>query len=273
MLITPKKGQNGYKCIKTEIYGNIQWVPVITIADTHVGSREYNQATLASVVNQAKKSEALLILGGDLLENSGKFSVADGWANQKHLCTDQINYIVDMLTPVKDQIIGIVSGNHEWRSYNNGGIDLTAIIADRLGKLDVYTPTAFYGYVTQNYKGKKTCYSIMAVHGTRGGKNDAAFHTATSRDFFGGLVDGFDIVIRAHAHKNSTMPFQQLRANPKSSTVTETEVYSVAPGHYLNYHKSYAERASMQRSPIGTQLLQLKFDSNGGKEVSYTRIK
>jgi predicted phosphodiesterase len=253
--------------------GDRKEVPLICISDAHVGSRDFNQDVFLNIIKLAKEIDALIILNGDLLENSSKISVADGWANQKHLCNDQMNYVVDRLMPIKDQIIGITAGNHEWRSYNNGGIDLTQSIAQMLGKIDVYTPTAFYGYITQKYKGQKTCYNVLAVHGTRGAKNDAAFHAGTGRDFFGGVVDGFDIVIRGHAHKNSTMPFQVLRANPKSTTIRETEIYSVAPGHYLNYHKSYAERASMPRSPIGTQLLNLQFSASGEKEVKYTRIK
>jgi len=46
---------------------------------------------------------------------------------------EQIKKAVELFSPVKDKILGVVNGNHERRISKVAGIDITEVMADKLG--------------------------------------------------------------------------------------------------------------------------------------------
>jgi len=112
-------------------------------------------------------------LNGDLIEAVVLDSAGDIF-KQKLTPQTQRDDVVDLLKPIKDKILGCVTGNHEDRIYKRVGVDLSEDIANILNvpyrpegmllkvifgdgnKSTMGKPFVFWGYTTHGYGGART---------------------------------------------------------------------------------------------------------------------
>ena len=149
-------------------------VNVIVLSDLHYGnpycSVKHFKRTLDFIKNN---DNCYCFLNGDLCEAATKLSKGDVYT-QKLTPQQQRDDVIIMLDPIKDKILGVTTGNHEQRIYNETGIDLTKDIAEALdvpyraegmlyklafGDCNNWTkgkPFVFWSYISHGYGGART---------------------------------------------------------------------------------------------------------------------
>ena len=149
-------------------------VRIVVISDLHYGnpycSTNHFQRTL-NYINENK--DCYCFLNGDLCESSIRTSKGDIF-KQVGTPQEQRDWVIEQLLPIKDKVLGVTTGNHEHRIYNETGVDITSDIAAALGtpyrpdgmlyKLSFGDnnnrtkgqPFVFWSYITHGYGGART---------------------------------------------------------------------------------------------------------------------
>ena len=144
------------------------------ISDVHDGnplhSRKHLRRTIAYIAAEPNRKT---VLNGDMIEAITRGSVGDIF-KQVGTPQDQADSLVEEFYPIKDDILGVTSGNHEDRIYREVGWDVARYIAQCLGvpyrsegmllKISFgdgnnYTkdkPYVFWLYMTHGYGGART---------------------------------------------------------------------------------------------------------------------
>ena len=149
-------------------------VNIIVLSDLHYGnpccSVKHFQRTVDFI---GDNENCYCFLNGDFLEAVTKLSKGD-IHQQKITPQGQRDDVIDILKPIADKVLGVTTGNHEQRIYNETGVDLTADIAKALnapyrpeGMLHKLSfgdgnsrhkgkPFVFWGYISHGYGGART---------------------------------------------------------------------------------------------------------------------
>lgn len=250
------------KAIKADLSRDFKYVELHTFSDWHIGDVHCDVKQIKEEISAvAEKKNAFVILNGDLMNNATKTSVSDCYA-EKMPPQQQIDTLVDLLEPIKDKILMITQGNHEVRTYRNDGIDLTSIVASRLGLLDKYVREGGvlflrFGRVSRGNKEtqnpnnvRKMCYSIYATHGSGGGRKEGA--KAIRLADMASIVD-CDVYIHSHTHLPLAMKQAFYRTSVPNSTVAFVEklfVNTAAKLKYGGYGQSGEFKPSSRSNPI-----------------------
>ncbi len=161
--------------IKRDLGVEFKKIKVISLSDFHIGDYYCNLKLIRQVLNDVKDSDnTFIILNGDLMNNATKNSVSDVY-NEVLTPKEAFIRLCDLLEPVKDKILVIHPGNHEWRSYKEDGIDILYLVAKQLGIEDRFSDGWWYLYLTfgcNKEKGDKRpmMYTITGIHGYGGGR-------------------------------------------------------------------------------------------------------
>ncbi len=180
----------------TRDLGDSNEINIIPLSDVHIGEEGFNEKILDDVINRALiEDTTYVILIGDLINNATKNSKSDVYhdAMTPH---QQVNYIVDKLTPIKHKILGSVSGNHEDRTSRDSGIDLSEVIAKFL---DIpYDSAAIVYQLKYGTSGSgKYNHVVYTTHGFGGGGTKGA--KANKLQNLGNMCIA-DLYIMGHYH-------------------------------------------------------------------------
>lgn len=152
-------------------------ITVVPISDLHYGSplcsEKHFQRTIDFI---ARNDNARAILNGDLLEAVTKNSLGDVYT-QKLTPQQQRDNVISMLTPIKDKILGSVSGNHEARIYRETGVDIAKDIADALGcpyRAEGMLLKISFGKGNSGHENKPYTFWIYTTHGYGGARTKSA---------------------------------------------------------------------------------------------------
>ena len=214
---------------------------VYTLADLHIGDAHCDESeVLARVKAAADDPYGLVILNGDLMNTALRHSVSDVYGELLSPM-EQITYLVNMLRPVADKIIGVTSGNHEMRTYRCDGIDITRLVCRELGIEDKYAPEGiliFLRFGRRNAHGghmersPKQWYSIYATHGSGGGRKEGA--KAIRLADMAAIVDA-DVYIHSHTHLPMIMKQAFYRADSSNCMAKMVDKLFVNTGAALGY--------------------------------------
>lgn len=203
-------------------------------ADWHIGDKFCDEAIIKQRLDYIKNTpDAYLILNGDLLNNATKTSISDCYAEEL-TPIEQIERVTNLLEPVKDKILAITQGNHENRTYNKEGIDLTYLIAKQLKISDRYSKTTGYLFIRfgKNDKGRKQLYTIFCNHGSGGGRKEGA--KAIRLADMASIVDA-DIYIHSHTHLPMIMKQGFYRVDYQNSFIGHVDKLFVNTASALDY--------------------------------------
>ena len=94
-----------------EYHDMFRWV--VFIGDTHVKHERFNEKRLKAIVRKVARSKSYrVILMGDYLEMATKNKMR----SQQELNTkNQMKFFLDIIDPIKEQVIAVLRGNHEER--------------------------------------------------------------------------------------------------------------------------------------------------------------
>lgn len=201
-----------------------------------------------------------ILLMGDLVDCGTKGSIGASSYEQTLNPNGQLNKIKSLFKPFRDQIDGVVMGNHEYRIMKDSGVDILEQFCDHL---DI--PYLLYSGVVTYSIGKMGCeraYNFNMIHGTAGGgvanalmKCKAMSNKVTA-----------DVYLMGHCHYNAHTCRIMKYVDSRNEKITEGLQYFVLTGHSLDYDDSYADKANLEISPMGFPIIIL--GGKGEKQIT-----
>ena len=177
---------------------------LIPLSDIHMGHVDHNEDFAKKTIEWIAKKGASTILLGDLIDGIGpkdrRFendSIAPRF--KKHLDNlhhYQVEELLKLVDPIKDNIIAIMAGNHEDTVKKYFSYDATSVIAKALEKPILTDP----GYVILRFDhgGSKRLVSIFCTHGQFLGGRKRGAKVNKMEDLPGRF--SADIYLAAHTH-------------------------------------------------------------------------
>ena len=257
-------------------FSNLDEVFVVNMADFHIGALNVDYELLKDTVDFiATKNNIFITLGGDLIDNGTKNSVGNIF-EQTMTPKDQALYVIELLKPVKERIIGSVAGNHELRRDSiNANIDWSEYIAEALGIKDKYNPYSIINYISvgknEKKKGRSFYYSIHTRHGSAGG---ATLATVAKNSIKGhDMVSGIDVFQTAHTHHPLIVKEHERVFYSQSKTVRDIDYYAITTGSFLSYGNYAAQKGLKSKSMGAIGVLLSGKDSKNITPLDFESIK
>lgn len=244
--------------VKRELPADLSELYITVFADEHIGDPLSNHAALKARIEKVRTTPNLYaILNGDLMNNATKTSVSDTYAEAMPP-QRQLDMLVELFTPIKDKILCITPGNHEQRTYIKEGIDLTAVLASRLGLLDYYAPTAAYmflrfGQDVKNHRSEKITYTFYITHGRRGGRTVGSKMNALAD--LRNIIEA-DVYIHSHTHLPAVLKQPQLKVNVRTRKIVPYDALFINTAANLEFG-GYGETFEYQPASTATPLIYL----------------
>jgi UDP-2,3-diacylglucosamine pyrophosphatase LpxH len=232
-------------------------IRIYCIADVHLGAKECDLPAFKAVLRQIQAdSDAYLVIAGDLISNGLATSKTNVY-EELIPPSAQIDLAVELLTPVKDKILGAVSGNHEFRSKTCADLDPLYTVFCIMGIQALYRQN--FAFVRVNLERGKTKdhYALMLIHGK----------TENKRKQFEYGVEGVDAIISGHVHCGSISKPAKIVLGAR--TVKIKPVVSVVAASFLQWG-GYASRALYKPTatvtPNNPQYLELEFTGTNARD-------
>jgi len=185
-------------------------------SDVHFGNPLFSLHHLSKHLDFLKNNpNAFTVLNGDLIEAVTKQSKGDVY-RQRVTPQEQRDYIVDTFKPLASKILGMTTGNHEQRIYNETGIDVSRDIAKALNV--PYRPEGIllkvsFGDNNNRTSGKPYVYWLYATHGYGGARTKSAKAVKVER--VASWVDA-DVYIMSHDHVVNVAPDVYLKPDNRT---------------------------------------------------------
>ena len=179
---------------------------------------------------------------GDLIENSTRGSVGAGVYEQILNPDTQIEEMLDLLSPHSARILGVLTGNHEERTFKDSGVDPSRHVARVLG-----VPYLRYAsFIRLHISG--IGYTVYATHGAAGGATSAGKLNAVKRM---ATVADADVYLMGHMHELLLDTVVRKYVDLRNRTVKDRRQHFVVTGNFLTYEDSYGEMKGYAPSKIG----------------------
>lgn len=192
---------------------------VFPLSDLHLGSSQCDLEFFnvwRKAFEQAPDNKVIYILG-DMLEFPRSTLDAYSINMSTH---DALERLIDLLSPYKEYIRWVCTGNHEARSLKEFNYDITRSIAERLGSY--YTRSDFFDKVGED--GKE--FIIYGKHGTRTSKNSSLAMNNFIRDMAD--IDANLYMVGHNHYCDFTSKYQR-------NYDDGTRRYYCFTGHFLKY--------------------------------------
>ena len=233
-------------------------IEIYPISDVHLGAAEHMETEWDSFCSHLlEKPNAYITLGGDLINNSTRNSVANVFEETMRP-REQKKRMAEMLEPIKSRILCAVTGNHERRSTKDADDDPTYDIMCKLDLEDIYRENiAFVKIQIGDIDGcgtKNPTYTLVVTHGAGGGMLTGGSVNRNER--FGYVVDGMDCLIVGHTHKPFVTQPSKLLIDPRNNKVSIRPFKVVSSTSWLDYG-GYAAQKMLIPSSHAPQVIRL----------------
>ena len=245
-----------------------QDITIIPISDVHLGAAEHLEREWENFIWQVNNTpNTYITLGGDLINNSTKNSVANVFAETMRP-REQKRRMAEMLEPIKDRILCAVTGNHESRSGKDADDDPTYDIMTKLDLEDIYRENMAFVKLQFGDKGgdgmRNPTYTLVVTHGAGGGMLTGGSVNRNER--FGYVVDGMDCLIVGHTHKPFVTQPSKIKIDTHNNRVSIKPFKVVCSTSWLEYG-GYAAKKMLLPSSHAPQVITL---CGGRKEIKVT---
>ena len=240
-------------------------IVVFPVADVHFGALEHAEKEWESFCKMIEETpNNYVILGGDLINNSVRTSVANPF-DEVVRPREQKKRMVEYLKPIADKVLCVVSGNHEARTMKDSDIDLTYDICAKLNIEDLYRENVAFMKCALGERKRDgsplSSYTFAVTHGTGGGIYTGA--TVNRNERFGNVIDGCDCLIVGHTHKGTVSKPSKIVIDAKNNTVSMKPYTVISCVSWLNYG-GYAMRKMLLPSAVANpQRLYLAMSERG----------
>lgn len=187
-----------------------------------------------------------------------------------------VEYVHDRLASLNIDIDLIGTGNHEDEVVKRHGVDVTSILASKLGAFrGGYSGVLDYRIVAGCNKerikktggGSTARFRIVYHHGAWGGAYAKGYNGAVR---FASMHDGWQVFLYGHNHSNRVDPEVRLRVNQSTGELVEYPVYYVNCGSWVKSYAEnakithYAERKGYTRQARKAPLIKISAKNSGG---------
>lgn len=233
---------------------------VYCFADAHIGDKYSDENLLRERIKKAEETEnCVVILNGDLCNVATRTSVSDVFEGTKPM--EQMQKVIDIFGRLaeQDKIIAMTDGNHERRVYRNDGIDLSEVIATQLGIHERYSPGAAMVFLrfgrlpSHALRGRKILYTILATHGSGGGRMVGG---KANRLVNMSEVADCDLYYHSHTHEPLIVKRSFFRASPANNTVQQVDRLFINTAATMDWG-GYAETGEFAPASKATPLVYL----------------
>ena len=166
---------------------------------------------------------------------------------------ESLGELKEFLVDYKDRILGVISGNHEYRTKKRVGIDPLSIYCTELEipySPDILVVDLSVGKKHKKGRGTKnrSNYVIVAGHGYSGARTVGGKITANARltDI---VVDG-DVYITGHTHQPSVVKLNRFITDRRNKKLLDHVYYLITIPAWLGYEE-YAARSFKRPSAHG----------------------
>jgi predicted phosphodiesterase len=245
------------KIFTADLSEGFDFIELYPIADVHVGDPTFREKEFLRFIDYIRNTpNAFAICIGDLINNAVKSSVSNVY-EETMPPKEQKKKIIEYLQPIKDKILALTGGNHEYRSSKDVDNDITQDIAMILGIGERYSQDDIKLKISLGKKktnGKKATYNIFATHGYSGGRRIG--NTINNMELSGLNYENVDIYIFGHAHKKAVYKSTVFIFDDKNNCMLEKERYFVLVSSWIGYN-SHAKRKVFIPSAMGTAKIML----------------
>jgi predicted phosphodiesterase len=241
-----------------------EFIDILPIGDLHLGSEESMFDKAVEFVEN--NPEAKIILLGDLVDNAIAESLGDVYSQTTNP-HGALQVILEFLTKYKERILGVVSGNHERRTWRKVGVDPIGLMCEQLNI--PYTDDLLIIDIgikgKGTYRGSKhrTHYAIACHHGQSGGR----FPEKSMRQhrYFQGMVGNVDVYITGHTHVPQASLTAIYEYNPRNKKISIRNVQHITIPAWTE--EKYARQKLLAPSAESVLILRLYGSSVKHHEV------
>ena len=232
-------------------------IKVWAISDVHIGAKEADIAGFKAFLEKVEADEdSYLVLCGDLINNGIRSANCPTDIYEETMPPQaQIDFAAELLEPVKDRILGAVSGNHENRTKKAVDLDPTLAIMTLLRKQDLYRRHMAFIRITLKSGGVRDIYSMLLVHGK----------SANKKRQFDYAVEGVDAVIAGHLHDGNIQKPSRI-VFTRANTVVIKSVVSLTGCSWLSYGGYASSNLYLPKTTSDPQALLLEYTGSNNKK-------
>jgi len=195
---------------------------IVIISDPHYGNPLFSEKHFTRTIDFVKNNpDVYCILNGDLCESSLRTSKGDIY-KQVGTPQDQRDWIIEKLTPLHDRILGMTSGNHEMRIYNEAGMDISKDIAAAFHvpyRQEGIFLKIMFGDGNDSVEGRPYVFWAYCTHGYGGARTKSA--KAVKAERVAAWVHT-DFIAMAHDHVVNVSPDVYLIPDNRGTVDTKT---------------------------------------------------
>lgn len=221
-------------------------ITIYPLADLHIGAKEMLMKEWVRFKNQLlSEPNSYVTIGGDMMNNGTKNSVSNVYEETMRP-REQKRWLADELREIKDKILCVVPGNHEFRSAKE--VDDNPLY-DVCCKLDIEDRFRENGAVLLMRMGdmkgdgkRNPSYAGCVLHGSGGGFLTGSAINKNER--FGYYFDGLDFLIVGHTHKPVNTAPSKIYIDKQNRKVSLKPFRVIVSTAWLDY-SGYAFRGQM----------------------------
>lgn len=243
-------------------------IDIFPISDVHLGAMEHAETEWQSFIKSVEKSNAYLILAGDLLNNGVRTSKFVNPFDEVLRPREAKRRMVEYLEPVKDRILCVVTGNHERRTLKDDDQDLSYDICSKLDIEHLYRENVAYMCLRLGQRNTErksiATYTFAVLHGSGGGIYTGAAVNRNER--FGNVIEGLDCLVAGHVHKGFVTKPSKIVIDPQNNAVVMKHYVVISCVSWLNYGGYAAQHMLLPAQVCDPQRLHL-VASRGYKKI------
>jgi hypothetical protein len=233
-------------------------ITFVPLSDLHIGHVDCDLEYLENTVKWIKKKGAITVLIGDMIDAIGmkdkRFEINSldpfflPYLDQ--LYQKQVEVFLDILGPIKGQVLWVMTGNHETTIKKRSTFDAIELIASAL-EVPILTDP---GYTALRFRTSGTACNlkIWASHGCflggrqRGGKVNRLEHISQ-------YFPGCDLYLAGHTHDKWTVEGHQVRLTNKFK-IEERRCYFANTGAFMRTYQEKDHDTWASRSVFSPQV-------------------
>jgi len=239
------------------------YAEVMFMGDLHIGHKEFAKSQLLKYLLFLKTNPDVFIVGmGDYFE-SVEFThfFPDAESNMKY----QVQEFIKMFTPIKDQILAMVYGNHDERfaTASQGAVDLLEYLTLKLGntKIKIAPPQRGMLLVLKVINGDGKVGQVYPIY---------VHHSSTSATVnleaqFKRTEDNYQVPLIVHGHTHKVFwkerTFFTVAGDNGNFYRGIMRRFWLSSGSFLRF-AGYAEKGSMQVPDIKAPIVRFYADRN-----------
>ena len=233
---------------------------IMVMGDMHIGDSLCDYDTIQETIDFVKNTpNTYVILNGDLINNALKSSKSDSYIETMTIEEEQ-DLLIELLEPIKDKILVIATGNHEYRTQVLAGINPLKAVAIALGLRDRLVD---YSYLLDlsfgtayGIKNQKNRYLIYGTHGGHGGGRRSG-STANALEDMARVRPDCDLYVHSHTHNQLSFNDIVFLYNKTTKKTKEHQRTFYNANAFLKYG-GYSEQKGYRPAPRSPSLLTIK---------------